>query len=192
MSRIDVPSQPLPSPPRIGAAVAACTVVLFVWSGLSQLFPWGVPTVRNVAQTRAEPKSFGATPMRFAPGELTTSGFDEVLGNGISTLTTERSFAWIVSVPIDRYDPTRYFLQEVVSQLLCSVCLVIAALLLSPLPWRRVAGVVALFGIAAGVATYGVMTNWWGLPVRYSGGMCVNLAVGWLLGGAAITVILKR
>lgn len=180
------------SPARIVTALALCTITLFVWSGLSQLFPWGVPTVRNVAQTTADPGSFGATPLRMGPGELTTNAFDEVLGNGLSTLTTDRSFAWIASVPRARYDPTRYFAWEFASQFACALVLVLAVCLLSPLSWRRRLAVLASFGVGASVATYGVMTNWWGLPLRYSAGMSLNLVMGWLLSGAVATLMLHR
>lgn len=180
------------SPARFVGALAACTTTLFVWSGVSQLFPWGVPTVRNVAQTTDDPSSFGASPLRLAPGELTTAAFDEVLGLGVSTLMTDRSFAWIVSVPRSRYDPVRYFAWELVSQLGCALVLVVALSLLSPLPWRRRGAVLALFAVGASVATYGVMTNWWGLPLRYSAGMGLNLVMGWLLSGAVGTLVLRQ
>jgi hypothetical protein len=176
-------------PLRFTVAVVAAAVTLFVWSGLTQVFPWGVPTVRNVAQTTEDPASFGAQPVRKAPGALTTAAFDEVLGDGLSTLTTDRSFAWIVSVPLSRYDPMRYFAFEFASQLACSIALVLAMWLLSPLSGRRRAAVGALFGLAACVATYGVMANWWGLPVPYAAGMSLNLVIGWLLAGAVSSLL---
>lgn len=178
-------------PLRLALAVIACTATLFLWSGLAQTFPWGVPTVRTVAQTSTEPDTFGAVPIRRPPGALTTSAFDDELGEGISTLTTDRSFAWIVSVPIGRYDPTRYFLAEAATQLACATLLVLALWLLSPLSKPRRALVLSLLGMAAACATFGSMTNWWGLPARYSGGMSVNLVVGWVLGAAAATLALE-
>jgi hypothetical protein len=175
---------------RFITTIVACTLMLFVWSGLSQLLPWGVPTVRNFSQTTAPPTSFGATPEQHMPGELTTPAFDEVLGSGIATLTTDRSFAWIVSVPRERYDPTRYFVREFVTQFGCAVILVVAVGLLSPLSSRKRLGVLALFGVGASLATYGVMTNWWGLPLLYSGGLSANLVAGWLLAASVANALL--
>jgi hypothetical protein len=174
------------------AAVAVATVVLFLWSGLTQMFPWGVPTVQNVAQTSGDPDAFGATLTRLPPGALATPRFDVELGDGISTLTTDRSFAWIVSVPIERYDPVRYFATELATQAMCALVLVLALRLSSPLPRREGAGLVALFAVGASAASYGVMANWWGLPLLYAGGMSFNLVVGWLLGALAASFVLHR
>lgn len=187
----------LPARPPIGilrasSAVAAATVVLFLWSGLTQSFPWGVPTVHNVAQTSAAPAAFGATPTHLPPGAIATTSFDTEMGDGISTLTTDRSFAWIVSVPIDRYDPIRYFAFEVATQATCALVLVVALRLSSPLSRRERAGLVALYALAANAATYGAMANWWGLPLSYACGMSFNLLVGWLLGAAAANFVLER
>ncbi|MCA2979529.1 MAG: hypothetical protein INH41_28445 [Myxococcaceae bacterium] len=183
---------PDPTPLRFAVAVIACAATLFVWSGLTQVFPWGVPTVQVVAQTTGEPAAFGASPVRRPPGALATSAFDDELGDGNGTLTTDRSFAWIVSVPVERYHPTRYFIGEAVTQLACAAMLVEALWLLSSLPLPRRALVLALLATAAAGATYGYMTNWWGLPLRYSGGMSVNLVVGWVLGAAVASVVLDR
>lgn len=181
-----------PSALRTAAAIVGSTLTLFCWSGLCQVFPWGVPTVRTFAETSAEPSAFGAVLQRVTPGTLTTGGFDEQLGDGIATLTTDRSFAWVVSVPLRRYDPTRYFLGELLCQLVCSMLLVLGLRLLEPVPRPRRLAIVGLLAAAATVGTYGVMTNWWGLPLRYSGGMSVNLVIGWLLGAAVITFVLER
>jgi hypothetical protein len=181
-----------PSPLRFVAAVAACTVVLFVWSGASQIFPWGVPTVRSFAQTSGNPSSFGTALVKVAPGTLTTNAFDEQMGDGIYTLTTDRSFAWIVSVPLARYDPARYFLVELLCQLVCSLLLVTAMIWLAPLPRRRRAAVLGVLALGAIVGTYGVMTNWWGLPLLYSVGMSANFMVGWLAAAVVATAILER
>lgn len=180
------------SPFRFVAAVAACTATLFVWSGLSQVLPWGVPTVRTVAQTSDEPPSFGASPLRVAPGTFTTTAFDDQFGDGLNTLMTDRAFAWVAAVPRTRYDPMRYFVGELLCQLVCSLALVLATVLLTPLPRRRRLALVAVFGLGTSVGTYGVMTNWWGLPLRYSGGMSANLVVGWLIGALVATAIVER
>jgi len=170
---------------RAAWLVGAVTFTLVVWSGLSQVFPWGFATVRTFAATSGSAEDLaGAAVERVAPGTFTTEAFDGALGSGISTLTTERSFAWVVSVPRARYRPTRYLALEIACQSAVAALLVAIAALLRDLPRRRVVRLVLLFGIAAAVATYGVMMNWWGLPARYALGMTFNLVAGWTIAGA--------
>lgn len=167
---------------RAVVASALAGLLLFLWSGLSQLFPWGVPTVPTFAATTDDPGAFQAPHLvRVPAGTFTTPAFDERLGDGIATLTTDRSFAWVVSIPRERYDPGRYFGLELLSQLVVAALLVAFLRLTGELPRRRRVQALALLAAAGLVATYGVMANWWGLPARYALGLSVNVVVGWCL-----------
>jgi hypothetical protein len=167
---------------RKAVAVVACTVTLFVWSGATQFFPWGVPSVRSFSSTTAAPDEFGSAKLeQTPPGTFTTSEFDARLGQGVSTLSTDESFSWIVSIARRDYNPTRYFVRELISQAMIASLLIIAFSLLSTVPKSRRLAIITLIASAAMMGSYGVMWNWWGLPFIYSAGMSFNLVAGWLL-----------
>ena len=155
-------------------------VLLFLWSGLSQVFPWGVPTAQTVSTGSAE--NFQAPNLIQLPaGSLTTPGFDAQFVNRVSTLTTEVTFSWIVSKPLTYYQPGAYFLREALTQLLVGFCLALLLHLSVSLRQRRrwaLVGVAALAGI---IAQVGPLMNWWGLPPAYALGTAANLLIGWLL-----------
>ncbi|MCA2979168.1 MAG: hypothetical protein INH41_08925 [Myxococcaceae bacterium] len=69
-------------------------------------------------------------------------------------------------------------LGEAVTQLGCAALLVLALLVLAALPSTRRVLVRSLLAFAAVCATHGSMTNWWGVPVAYPGGMSGNLVAG--------------
>ena len=55
------------------------TVVLFVWSGVTQNFPWGVPTVQ-VISTMSDASTDNSQPaktIKLAPRSLTTEQFEK-------------------------------------------------------------------------------------------------------------------
>ncbi len=162
--------------------VLAMATVLFVWSGVTQCLPWGVPTTPQYDASGRPPHDMQSeTTVRAAPGTWTTAAFDAQLGSSMLTLTTERTFAWIVAVPITAYDPARYFALELAAQLAVSLGLVALTLLTKELSRSRRLGAVAIAALAASVASYGQMMNWWGMPAWYGIGMSANLTVGWLL-----------
>lgn len=176
---------------RLAVATCVSAVVMFAWSGLSQALPWGVSTVRNFVATGEPPDPFAAQATAAAPLTYTTPAFDEALGRGVSTLTTEASFAWVVSIPREAYDPVRYLLVEAASQLAVAAALVAAWAAMAGLAPAARARVILLLGAAGAAATYGVMANWWGLPPAYALGMSVNLLVGWSA-ATAVTWALTR
>ena len=92
--------------------------------------------MRVVTQTRRAETSVGTAPRHGAPGIFATVASDAQLGDGISTLTTDRPFAWIVAVPLARYDPVRDLLGALFWQWLRSLHLVLAVTPLGPLPAR--------------------------------------------------------
>ena len=182
-----------PSVRRLSLAALASWLLLFLWGGLTQLLPWGLSTVRTFATTSGDPYVFGADRLQTAaPNTFTTSAFESAFGQGISTLATDASFSWIVSVPSSAYDPTRYFALELLSQLMVAIVLVAVLATLAPLGPRRAIRVVLLLCVAAMVATYGVMANWWGLPAEYALGMAANLVFGWAVAATSICVVLFR
>ena len=171
-------------------AVIVGTMTLFVWNAISSLsFPWGVGSVNNHSATSGASYVLAAPGLEEKPpGTWTTQAFEDRFGNGISTLATDRSFSWIVSVPRNRYNLTRYFAFQILAQFGVALFLVLVLWLLKPLPrGRRVATVLGL-GVAGMIASYGAMMVWWGLPAAYGVGTSVNLLVGWLL----VLVVVER
>ncbi|MBL8953090.1 MAG: hypothetical protein JNK82_20100 [Myxococcaceae bacterium] len=178
---------------RLAASVAAVTLALFFWSGLSQQLPWGVPTVKNVVATTGPVSDFAGTAnlVMLPPGALTTPRFDTELGRGISTLTTEGTFAWVMSIDRAGYDPLRYLALELVSQLGVAMFIVVVMWQLRQLAASRRVGVVASMALCASTATWSVLANWWGVPPLFAAGMSLNLIVGWVL-GATLSATLMR
>jgi hypothetical protein len=166
------------------------TVVLFLWSGLAQALPWGVPRTQTLStQSPGGVESF-QTPNLVAlpPGSLTTDAFDERMADRVSTLTTDRTFSWIVAKPIAYYRPAAYFAREAATQLVVAALLAALLLLLPDAPLATRLGLVALAGSAAVAGSYGAQMNWWGLPPAYGVGVGFNLVVGWLMATAAMSL----
>lgn len=181
-----------PSPTRLVAAVLSGALLLFVWGGLAQQLPWGLGSVRSYSTTQGAPYVFAAPGLRTAPpGTYVTDAFETELARGISTLATDTSFSWVVSVPRSAYDPARYLGVEALTQL--AVAATLGLLLTALRRLERRAAIVVILGAAAAalLATYGAMANWWGLPMGYAGGMAINLVVGWGLAVAVMQRILR-
>ena len=71
------------------------TVILFFWSGISQMLPWGISTPQNVnvkTELTAE-QSNVPNLVKLPTNTLTTEKFDEQFNNKISTYTTEETFS---------------------------------------------------------------------------------------------------
>ncbi|MEO0273227.1 MAG: hypothetical protein ABIM30_09120 [candidate division WOR-3 bacterium] len=165
------------------------TVILFLWSGLTQMFPWGVPTAQTIStQSNKQTKSF-QTPnlIELPPNSLTTEKFDEQFVNKISTLTTDKTFSWIITSPIDNYNVSTYFIKEVITQFLVGLFLGLILSLTVQLTNKTRLILIGLSGILAVTAIYGQMMNWWGLPSIYALGAGFNLIVGWLIAGLIST-----
>ena len=170
-------------------AVIVGTLILFVWNALTQFFPWGVGAVDNLSATSGQSYVLVTSGLEVAPpGTWTTQAFDDRLGNGVSTLATDRSFSWIVAVPREGYNLTRYFALHVLTQAGVALFLVLVLWLLKPLPRGRRMASVFVIGVAAMIGTYGSMMVWWGLPAAYGLGASVNLLAGWLL----LLVVVER
>lgn len=161
------------------------TVILFLWSGLSQMFPWGVPTTQTiVTQTNKQTESFQTPDLIELPAySLTTEKFDEQFANKISTLTTDKTFSWIISAPIDKYDISGYFIKEIITQVIVAVFLGLLLTLTVSLPNRQRLTLIVIVGLLAVAGIYGQMMNWWGMPAIYALGAGFNLIAGWLIAG---------
>jgi len=158
------------------------TVILFMWSGATQMFPWGVPSTQIVT-TQSDDKTKYENPrmIELPPYSLTTEKFDPQFVNKISTLTTDDTFSWIISTPAGKNSMGVYFAREVLTQLAVALLLAIFLLMTVKLDLKTRLGLVLLFGVTTVAATYGQLMNWWGLPAMYALGAGFNLVVGWML-----------
>jgi ABC-type uncharacterized transport system permease subunit len=164
------------------------TVVLFVLSGLTQALPIGLGSVKQVSQKHgAAALGKKVTDVRDAP--IVTPTFDDVVTGEVTTLTTDRSFSWIVAKPLGYYNPARYLLKEALTQLLIALGLVIVLRLTAPLGDGPQLALVGLAALLALIATYGQLANWWGLTWRYVLGAAGVLIASWVLAALAIQVI---
>jgi len=165
-------------------SVVIVTVILFLWSGISQMFPWGVPSSNTLRSTsNSEVKNFQAPNLKsFKANELTTDKFDEEMVNKVNTLTTDKTFSWIVTKPISYYNPMKYFFGEIITQLFVALILTLIILFTAGLKINLRILFVVLIGILSSVSIYGQLFNWWGLTVQYALGASINLILGWVLG----------
>jgi hypothetical protein len=172
---------------------AAYFVILFIFSGISQALPWGVPSTNSVRAAVEAPAEFGSADTQvLEPHALTTPEFDREMVNKVSVLMTDDTFSWIVSKPVSSYDPASYMAWEAATQLGVAVFLTLALWLTRPLPLRDRVALVALAAIATGLSTYGQLLNWWGLPPRYSVGVALNLALAWSVGALVVGRFIVR
>ncbi|WP_375582798.1 hypothetical protein [Cyclobacterium xiamenense] len=168
---------------KIIISTIVSTVILFLWSGITQIFPWGVPTAQSISsQTTAQTESFQTPNLVELPANsLTTEKFDEQFVNKISTLTTDKTFSWIISKPVEYYNVGNYFIKEIVTQLLVAMFLATLLMLTTGLSNQKRLTIIAITGVLAVTAIYGQMMNWWGVPVIYALGAGLNLIIGWTL-----------
>jgi hypothetical protein len=163
-------------------------ILLFVWSGLTQLFPWGVPSVNSLSsQSAAQTELFQAPNVKqFSAHELTTPQFDSEIVGKVSTLATDDTFAWIIAKPLAYYSPTNYLIREAIAQFVVGLLLTSIVILTKPLSLTHRLSIVLGLGLIASVSTYGQLFNWWGLTVAYALGASFNLVAGWLLVGVVL------
>jgi hypothetical protein len=171
-----------PSARRAWLQLGGATALLMLWSMLSQLFPWGVPTVAQYSAVHGTPYVFISPGLvTEAAGTFTTNRFDDTFAGTIATLATDRSFTWLVSVPRTAYQPARYFAGELLTQLFVALGLMLMYRVTRPASRGRYLQLVAAAALLAGTAIYGSQVNWWGMPPGFAAGMVGNLLGGWLL-----------
>ena len=176
---------------KILLSVVASTVVLFVWSGVTQLLPWGVTAVQNLTTLPEDDERFaGYDVQHVEKGALTTPRFDESFLGRISTYSTDSTFSWIVTQPLAS-DYSGYFLRELLTQFFAAMLLVAFLSRTRRWPSAQRIGAVALGGVAASIACYGQLMNWWAVPLAYGLGVSVNLVVGWTLAAFPALLFLR-
>lgn len=155
------------------------TLILFLWSGLSQVLPWGITATQNISSQAANSVQAPRL-LQVPPNTLTTEQFDAQFVNKISTYTTDTTFSWIVSQPLNT-NYAGYFLREFFTQLVTALCLSLLLLLTAKLELTTRMLIVGLASFAAISATYGQLMNWWRLPPNYALGVGFNLFIAWVL-----------
>ncbi len=163
-------------------ATLILTLLLFLWSSATQMFPWGVPTAQNITVQTGEQGENSPVPnlLQLPASTLTTEAFDAQFIDKISTYTTDKTFSWIVTQHLQN-DYTAYFVGEFITLLIVSIFLTILLLLTVQLDLRTRMAIVVVAGLAAVSATYGQLMNWWRLPTIYALGVSLNLLIGWTL-----------
>ncbi len=168
-------------------SVIVMTLVLFFWSGITQIFPWGVPSANTIrsATESSETENFQAPNLKtYGPNKFSTPEFDKEMVNNVNTLTTDRTFSWIITKPLSYYNPVKYFGFEILNQLLNAILL--TALLAITIKWsflKRVL-IVAIAALLTVSGAYVQLFNWWGLTFTYAAGVSLNLLIGWLTASA--------
>lgn len=172
---------------RIILSTLLSTAILFLWSGLTQVLPWGIPTTQNVTVQTTNTLQQSNIPnlVKLPVGELTTSNFDSQFNHKISTYTTDRTFSWIITQPLPN-NYKGYFIHEAITQLLVSILLSILLYLTIRLNLQTRMILIMVAGIAASTATYGQLMNWWNIPAAYGLGVALNLVLGWLISSFVI------
>lgn len=161
-------------------AVVVGTVVLVLWHGLAQLFPWGVASVSNFSATSEATYVVSSSELEQAPpGTWTTEMFDEQLGGRISTLATDQSFSWIISARREHYRLQKYFAFHALTQFCVANLLILVLCILAPLSRARRLAAVLCLSVTGTIAIYGGMLNWMGMPSVYGLGQSFNHVVGW-------------
>lgn len=170
-------------------------VVLFVYSGISQNFPWGVPTAQIVSCASESPELFmsDSNVETFGATEIVQPEFDDVFVDKISTLTTDRSFSWIISTDIANYKPTIYLLREALTQFFVAFFLSLILAITDGFSSRKRLTLILIAALSGIFATGIQQMNWWHVPASYQLGMALNVILGWLLAAfISMTWIIKR
>ena len=172
---------------KIIIATLISAVILFLWSGATQMLPWGVPTAQNVNVQSAENTKQTDTPsvIKLDANSLTTDKFETQFLNKVSIYSTDDTYSWIVTNPI-RNDYSKYFLGEFLTQLMVGLFLSIILILTVNMKLKSRLVLVGIMGLCAVAGTYGQLMNWWELPASYGIGVGVNLVIGWLFASVIV------
>ena len=155
------------------------TIILFLWSGLTQVLPWGITTTQNISVQTGKPLQ-APNMLLLEPDVLTTEAFDGQFVNKISTYTTDETHSWIVTQPLQT-NYTGYFVIELITQLIVALFLSAILLLTVRLELLTRLVIIGLAALAASTATYGQLMNWWSIPASYALGVSFNILIAWLL-----------
>ena len=154
-------------------------VILFLWSGITQMLPWGISSTQNIS-TQVNNQVDAPNLIELSPGSLTTDQFETQFLDKISTLSTDNTFSWIITQPLQT-DYSAYFIKEFITQLIVSLLLAFLLHFTVALNLKTRIQIVLLAGLCAAIATYGQLMNWWALPAAYGLGVGLNLIIGWTI-----------
>jgi hypothetical protein len=168
---------------KIIISTLVSTIILFGWNGLVQMFPWGVPSAQTITTQSVKKTESFQTPnlIELPANTFTTEKFDNQMADKISTLTTDKTFSWIITKPITYYNMGAYFTKEAITQFLVALFISILLSLTVKESLKRRLSFSLLAGLMAVTAIYVQMMNWWGLPARYALGAGFNIIIGWLI-----------
>ena len=162
------------------------TILLFLWSGFTQMLPWGIPTTQKITSQSDRIANEVPDIIKLQPNTLTTHDFDSTFNHKISTYTTDNTFSWIVTQPL-KTDYTSYFIGEIITQFSVGVLLTLLLILTKTYNIQTRMMFIGVVGLVAWVATFGQMINWWAMPAEYAIGVGVNLMIGWLVSGFLVS-----
>lgn len=162
------------------------TILLFLWSGLTQMLPWGIPTSQKITVQSNSIVNEIHNLIKLQPNTLTTNDFDSIFNHKISTYTTDSTFSWIITQPL-KTNYTSYFIGEVITQFLVGIFLTILLVLTQKHKIQTRMLFICIVGLVAWTATYGQLLNWWAMPAVYAIGVGVNLMIGWLVSGFLVS-----
>ncbi len=167
---------------KIIISTLVSTLILFLWSGMTQMLPWGISSTQNINVQTIENQKQAEAPnvQRLDKTLLVTEKFETQFNNKVSTLSTDKTFSWIVTQPI-RSDYSSYFITEVLTQLFVAFFITLLLVLTIRLDNRSRIIIIFIAGICATISTYGQLMNWWGLPASYGIGVSINLLIGWTI-----------
>ncbi len=180
---------------KVLIATLLITFILFVFGIVGQFLPWGVPTAQVISSNPEVESAFVSNTIlqKFDKDALTTEQFDTLFADRISTYVSEKNFSWIISTPLANWNPTSYFLKEMLN--LLSVAFFLAILLTMTIEWNTTKRLllIACCALAGSLAIYGSQMNWWHVPFAFHGGLIFNLLVSWLLAAwCVIRFVLKQ
>jgi hypothetical protein len=149
---------------------------------MTQMLPWGISSTQNinVQTTEIQKQSEAPNVQRLDRNTLITEQFETQFNDKVSTLSTDKTFSWIVTQPVQS-NYSGYFITEAVTQFFVSLLIAILLVLTIKLDNKSRILIIFIAGICATVATYGQLMNWWKLPASYGLGVSINLLIGWTL-----------
>ena len=165
------------------------TIVLFLWSGLTQMLPWGIPTSQKITVQSDNIVNVIPNLIKLQPNTLTTDDFDSTFNHKISTYTTDSTFSWIITQPL-KINYSSYFIGEVITQFIVGIFLTILLVLTQKHKIQTRMLFICIVGLVAWTATYGQLLNWWAMPAAYAIGVGVNLVIGWLVSGFLVSMFI--
>jgi len=167
-------------------AVTVFTIALFLWSGFTQILPWGIPTAQKISTQSKAVSDEIPDLIHLKPGSLVSNEFEPIFNHKISTYTTDNTFSWIITQPL-KTNYSSYLIGEVITQFFVAILLTLLLVMTKNHTIYSRMMLIAVVGLLAWGATYGQLLNWWAMPSSYAIGVGVNLLIGWLFTGFLVS-----